>query len=87
MYMHDFNKELESNLEEINCEQIAFFLWLFSLRILPFLGEDKTFSFWDDTDLMKNIYAIFIALDEMSLSVLRQSNQNLKGICSYRNVS
>src|SRR5690554_5554839 len=76
--MHDFNKELESNLEEINCEQIAFFLWLFSLRILPFLGEDKTFSFWDDTDLMKNIYAIFIALDEMSLSVLRQSNPKFK---------
>ena len=49
--MHDFNKELESNLEEINCEQIAFFLWLFSLRILPFLGEDKTFSFWDDTEI------------------------------------
>ena len=67
--MNDFNTKLESALSALNHKQIAFFLWLFSIRALPFLGKNNTFSFWKKSDVLKNIYAIFIALDTSTKAI------------------
>lgn len=64
--VNDFNTKLESEINGLTHKQITFFLWLFSIRTLPFLGENNTFSFWNKADMMKNIYAIFIALDTIA---------------------
>ncbi|NMA30773.1 MAG: hypothetical protein GX941_03060 [Candidatus Methanofastidiosa archaeon] len=66
--MNDFYEKFESTLYEFSHKQISFFMWLFSIRLLPFLGENKTLQFWREEDRQKNIYAIFLVLDKIAES-------------------
>jgi GTPase SAR1 family protein/uncharacterized DUF497 family protein len=49
-------------IETLNNDQIVFFTWLFSMRVLPFLGLTGSFNFWKNK-VNGPLYTIFNTLD------------------------
>jgi hypothetical protein len=50
-------------ISELNHEQIIFFAWLCSMRVLPFLGLGGSFSFWKKNKVNWYLYGILSIFD------------------------
>jgi len=64
--------ELESNAfrdPSTRNQKLTHFAWICALRALPFLGADKSFSFWLPNVREKNLLSIFEAIDLVALMV------------------
>jgi len=68
----DFQKNIRSEIEDLDKEQTVFFAWLCGVRALPFLGYRGNFDFWVEEKKQKHLYSVFQALD-ISISVVTET--------------
>jgi len=71
----DFLDEVRAQIKDFSRDQNLDFAWLCAVRALPYLSatssEWSRFSYWDDENRQKIIYAIFNALDANRFVVLK----------------
>jgi len=63
MDFEEFNKKFIQEVTKLSKKQIVQFAWRCTVHILPFLGNEGNFDFWDKAVRQKNLYAVFYALD------------------------
>ena len=56
-------KQLEQELKKLPREQVVQFAWRCGMRVLPFLGAEANFNFWDEKNRQQHLYAVFHSLD------------------------
>ncbi|MDR2580615.1 MAG: hypothetical protein LBC85_06455 [Fibromonadaceae bacterium] len=67
-------KQVKEKIKDLNREQTVFFLWLCSLRILPFIGAAGNFNFWKKNEIHQHLNAIINAID--IVAIYNDSNDN-----------
>ncbi|MCL2820949.1 MAG: NACHT domain-containing protein [Oscillospiraceae bacterium] len=62
-----FRKQVQSGLSWFSSEDVCFFAWLCAVRALPFIGANKHFNYWKNTDKnnkrQKHLLAVLKTID------------------------
>jgi hypothetical protein len=59
-----WSQDIDKIIRELNRKQTVFFVWLCSMRVLPFIGLTGSFNFWEDNkDVNRHLYNILNILD------------------------
>ncbi len=66
-----FRGQIAAQLQELSDEDVRFFAWLCAVRVLPFLGSEGNFDFWEsevtDKVKQKHLYSVLKALDTAAI--------------------
>ena len=56
-------QKIKDEMSWLDNKRTSFFIWLCAVRVLPFIGSAGGFSFWEEKDRAKYLYAVLGAVD------------------------
>ncbi|MCL2064354.1 MAG: hypothetical protein FWG98_08285 [Candidatus Cloacimonetes bacterium] len=71
----DFYSTILDKMNFKNRQSAEFFSWLSAVRALPFLGLDKEFTYWNNQERQRHLFAVFRAIDFTTM-YLESPNRN-----------